>query len=285
MSPEPSTSEILPVAAAGEVVAERSTLAETVVPFARDATLPAAGPKALGDYELLRVLGRGGMGTVFEARQRSLGRVVALKTVNSAEFASEEELSRFHSEAEAAARLDHPGIVPVYEVGQAEGRHYFSMALVAGPSLAQALRERTFTPQEAAGLIADLADAVDYAHRRGVIHRDLKPGNVLLDGMSPKITDFGLAKRIDASQQLTATGQVLGTPSFMSPEQAAGKSDVVTTSTDLYALGAILYVLLCGRPPFESESVWSTLHAVINDEPVPPASWPPPRRPTWRRSA
>lgn len=225
----------------------------------------------LGDYELLEEVARGGMGVVYRARQASLNRIVALKLILAGQVAGAQEIERFHVEAEAAAKLDHPGIVTIYEVGEHNDRHYLSMAYVEGGSLADRLREGPLPPREAARCVKRITEAVVYAHERGVIHRDLKPGNVLLDANGdPKVTDFGLAKRIDGDSELTATGQILGTPSYMSPEQAAGRTNEVDTRSDVYALGAILYVLLTGRPPHQADNSVDTLLQVIEQEPVSP---------------
>ncbi|MGE3807284.1 MAG: serine/threonine-protein kinase [Gemmataceae bacterium] len=231
---------------------------------------PALGN--FGDYELLAELARGGMGVVFRARQISLDRVVALKMILSGELASDMEIQRFRTEAEAAARLDHPNIVPIYEVGEQEGRHYFTMKFVEGGSLAQHL-EKFRKPDEAAELVALIAHAVHHAHQRGILHRDLKPANILLtpDGQ-PQVTDFGLAKRLEQDSAQTHTGAILGTPSYMAPEQAAGKKDAATVLADIYSLGAILYELLTGVVPFRGESAWETVKQVQEQPPVPPST-------------
>ena len=190
---------------------------------------------------LLEEIARGGMGVVYKATQVSLNRIVALKMILAGQLAGEEDVKRFHAEAEAAANLDHPGIVPIYEIGEHEGQHYFSMGYVDGESLADKIKDGPLPPREAAEYTRKVAEAVAFAHERGVIHRDLKPGNVLIDrNGEPKVTDFGLAKRIEGDSDLTATGQILGTPSYMPPEQAAGKIDEITESADVYSLGAIL---------------------------------------------
>jgi tetratricopeptide (TPR) repeat protein len=231
-----------------------------------------AGPAPLPDvagYEVLEELGRGGMGVVYKARQSGLKRVVALKMIQPA--AGGVPLARFRAEAEALARLQHPHIVQVYEVGEHEGRPFLALELLTGGSLDRHLQGAPQPPRRAAQLVATLARAVHAAHERGVVHRDLKPANVMLaeDG-TPKITDFGLAKDLHDDSGRTRTGDILGTPNYMAPEQARGKSCGVTPRTDVYALGAILYELLTGRPPFSGETLWDTLEQVARQEPVPP---------------
>jgi WD40 repeat protein len=227
--------------------------------------------RQFGDYELLEEIARGGMGVVFKARQVSLNRVVALKMILSGHLAGPEDVERFRTEAEAAANLDHPGIVPVYEVGCHDGQHFYSMGFVDGRSLAKALVDGPLKPRRAAELVRAIAEAMAYAHQRGVVHRDLKPGNVLLDGSGhPRVTDFGLAKCSQRDSQLTGTGQVLGTPSYMPPEQAASRLAEIGPLSDVYALGAILYTVLVGRPPFQAASAMETLKQVLEQEPVPP---------------
>ena len=224
-----------------------------------------------GDYEIVRELARGGMGVVFQARQVSLNRTVALKMILAGELASETEVRRFHAEAEAAANLDHPGIVPVHEVGQYEGHHYFSMGFIEGESLSQRLADGPLRPQESATVLVHVAEAIDYAHRRGVIHRDIKPANILIDKSGqPRITDFGLAKKVQGESGLTASGQIMGTPSYMAPEQARGDHGKVGLSADVYAVGATLYCMLTGRPPFQAATAIETVLMVISEEPVPP---------------
>jgi WD40 repeat protein/serine/threonine protein kinase len=232
---------------------------------------PARAVPTIGDYELLQEIGHGGMGVIYRARQKKLHRIVALKMIRAGALASVEQMLRFRAEAEAAAQLDHPGIVPIFEVGEHEGHQYFSMALVEGGSLVKRLRDGPLPPREAAHLMEQVALAIDYAHEHGVIHRDLKPGNILLDASGqPKVSDFGLAKRVNEDSHLTLAGQVLGTPSFMAPEQASGQVEAVGPAADIYGLGAVLYSLLTGRPPFQSAQVMDTLKQVLEQEPVPP---------------
>ncbi len=224
-----------------------------------------------GDYEIVRELARGGMGVVFQARQISLNRPVALKMILAGQLAHETEVRRFHTEAEAAANLDHPGIVPIFEVGEYEGQHYFSMGFVEGQSLSQRLAEGPLPPREAAALLVKVALAIDYAHQRGVIHRDLKPANILVDANgNPRVTDFGLAKKVQGDSGLTGSGQIMGTPSYMPPEQAGGERGAVGPAADVYALGATLYALVTGRPPFQAATAMDTVLQVMSDEPVPP---------------
>jgi WD40 repeat protein/tRNA A-37 threonylcarbamoyl transferase component Bud32 len=232
---------------------------------------PLPPHSSFGDYELLRQIAHGGMGVVYKARQIKLQRVVALKMIRSGHWASPEEVQRFYEEAEAAAQLDHPGIVPIYDFGEREGQHYYSMGYVEGGSLVDLLKEGPLPSRRAAELTQRVAEAVAYAHQRGIIHRDLKPSNVLLDKDGrPKVTDFGLAKRVEGTSHLTVTGQVLGTPNYMSPEQAAGKTEKVGPLADVYALGALLYCLVTARPPFQGVSALETLQQVLEREPVPP---------------
>ena len=224
-----------------------------------------------GDYELLKVLGEGGMGIVYKARQLSLNRPVALKMIKAARFASADEVRRFQNEAEAVARLDHPNIVPIFEVGQYEDQHYFSMKLIAGESLDKRLKDYIADPRRAARLVATTAGAIHHAHQRGILHRDLKPANILIDAEGqPHVTDFGLAKRVEGDSELTRSGAILGTPAYMAPEQASGKRGAVTTATDVYGLGAVLYALLTGRAPFGGTTVIDTLEQVRERPPEPP---------------
>jgi serine/threonine-protein kinase len=246
----------------------------TVQPAA--VSTPAAGaPPVVPGYEVLGVLGRGGMGVVYRARQASLNRLVALKMIRGGQ-ASAEDLTRFRTEAEAVARLQHPNVVQIHEVGEHDGLPFFSLELLEGGSLSGRLDGTPLPPRQAAQLVRTLAGAVHEAHRRGIVHRDLKPANVLLSGDGvPKITDFGLAKLLDAAAGLTATGEVMGTPSYMAPEQTGQTTDSIGPATDVYALGAILYELLTGRPPFKAATPLDTLFQVVNQEPVPPRQLQP----------
>ena len=222
-----------------------------------------------GDYEFLRELGRGGMGVVYEARQRSLNRRVAVKMLLAGAWARPEFKPRFRAEAEAAARLRHPGIVMIHEVGEFDGQPFFSMELVAGPSLSELVRVQPLPPPRAARYVLLVAEAIAHAHAAGVLHRDLKPSNVLLDADGqPRVTDFGLAKQLDSDAELTRTGEVVGSPSYLPPEQVSGGRPAVTG--DVYSLGAILYQLLTARPPFVADTVAATLQQVLHHEPVPP---------------
>jgi serine/threonine-protein kinase len=229
-----------------------------------------ATPLEFGDYVLLEVLGSGGMGIVYRAHHRELNRDVALKQIITGPLASEIDVQRFRNEAQAAASLEHPNIVPVHEVGERDGRHYLTMRLMEGGSLAAHLKDYEADPRASARLLAAVAHAVHHAHQRGILHRDLKPSNILLDRASaPHVTDFGLARRVGEESTLTGTDVILGTPSYMAPEQAAGRAKEITTATDVYGLGAILYALLTARAPFRSDSVQETLHQVQERAPVP----------------
>jgi tetratricopeptide (TPR) repeat protein/tRNA A-37 threonylcarbamoyl transferase component Bud32 len=229
-----------------------------------------------GSHELLGELGRGGMGVVYKARDKRLNRIVALKLVKTGQLGAGEEVSRFQAEAEAAAALEHPSIVPIYEIGEHEGCHFFSMAYVEGQSLAEKLSEGPLPDHEAARIVKAIAQAVQYAHEQGIIHRDLKPGNILLTPSGEaKVTDFGLAKRLDKESVQTKTGVILGTPSYMSPEQAEGRVKEIRSPTDVHALGAILYEAVTGRAPFRGATVMETIDQVRHDEPAPPRALRP----------
>jgi serine/threonine-protein kinase len=230
-----------------------------------------SAPVSFGDYELSDELGRGGMGVVYKARQVSLGRTVALKMLSRGANPSSADLARFRAEAESAARLDHAAIVPIYEVGQHEAQPYFTMKYVAGTTLARRLAQGPLPPREAATLLAPICRAIQYAHDRGVLHRDLKPSNILIDAQGrPHVSDFGLAKRVADEQALTLSGTVLGTPSYMAPEQAAGSRGQLGPATDVYSLGTILYQMLTGHPPFQAATAVETVLMVLEQEPLPP---------------
>jgi WD40 repeat protein/serine/threonine protein kinase len=267
--------------------------AHATVPTELAADLAAGGP-SLPNYEILSELGRGGMGVVYKARHLPLNRLVAVKVLLAGPHAGSEALARFRGEAAAIARLHHPNLVQVYEVGEYAGRPYAALEFVDGPSLAQHLNGTPLPARQAAEILQVLAQAIHYAHEHGIVHRDLKPANILLAVASgqwsvvgketssrntdhcppttvPKITDFGLAKQLDTPSGHTRTGAVLGTPSYMAPEQAHGKAAQVTPRSDIYGLGAILYEMLTGRPPFRGESAMDTVLQVLSEEPVPPS--------------
>src|SRR2546426_3010823 len=225
----------------------------------------------LGDYELLEEVGRGGQGVVFRARQKSLNRTVALKVISLGQWASKAHVKRFRREAEAAASLDHPSIVPIYEVGERDGSCYFSMKFVEGGQLDEVSRRRPISIRHAAELIAKVARTVHYAHEHGILHRDIKPGNILLDDKGePHLTDFGLARLVEAESTITRTLEVLGTPSYMAPEQAAGNNTQLTSATDVYGLGAVFYQLLTGHPPFAGGTTYETVRMVLETQPRQP---------------
>jgi len=251
----------------------------------------AAVRHSVQGYEIIRELGRGGMGVVYLAKQKGLNRLVALKMILSGDHAGEGARERFKREAEAVAAVQHPNIVQIFEIGQAEDRPYLAFEYIEGGSLAQKLGGNPWAPKAAAALVETLARAVQFAHERGIVHRDLKPGNILLNvesgTVTPKVTDFGLAKRFEPGESdwsstnqpsgsgQTRTGAVMGTPSYIAPEQAAGKNRDVGPAADIYALGAILYELLTGRPPFRGETPLDTVLQVMSDDPVPPRGLQP----------
>jgi zinc protease len=293
-----------------EFFADRDRFDRVAQPVRAAVSPPAAGARLryFGDYELLEEIARGGMGVVYKARQTSLKRTVAIKMILAGQMAGPEDIRRFRTEAEAAAQLQHPNIVAIHEVGEYDGQHYFSMDYVKGTSLAAIVRENPLAAKQAAEIVKTVAEAIHYAHTKGILHRDLKPSNVLMalecGGSTPlslghaastaatisssgddtshpatkaassrrtlKVTDFGLAKRIEGGSELTGTGDVLGTPSYMPPEQAGGKRGEVGPRSDVYSLGAILYELVTGRPPFRAETPLDTLLLVLESEPARP---------------
>lgn len=233
-------------------------------------------PTTIGDFDLLEEVGRGGMGVVFRARQRSLDREVAIKMILRGRLASDADLQRFMAEAAATASLDHPSIVPVYEVGDIEGRPFFSMQFIEGQTLSQRVACGPMAPREAARMVAQIARAVAVAHQAGILHRDIKPGNILIakDGR-PMITDFGLAKQVGAKMDLTRTGMLVGTPAYMSPEQAGGRRGDIGPASDVYSLGCVLYFALTGRAPFVAESPMELVMLVTEQDPTPPRALRP----------
>ena len=244
-------------------------------PFIGDGFVPGVSslPAQFGEYELLEEIGRGGMGIVYRAVQKSLQRVVAVKMLLRRDLASPADLTRFRSEAEAAAQLDHPGIVSIFEVGEHKGHPFYSMRYIEGTTLAKRLQAGPIPPREGAQILLRVAEAVQAAHSRGVLHRDLKPSNILIDlAGKPHVSDFGLAKRLEGNQTMTHTGAILGTPCYMSPEQAAGSRGDVGPVSDVWSLGAILYQVLVDRPPFQASSPMDTLLAVLEVDPPLPRS-------------
>src|SRR6266487_947142 len=224
-----------------------------------------------GDYELLEEVGRGGQGVVFRARQKSHNRTVALKVISLGQWASKAHVKRFRLEAEAAARLEHPGIVPIHEVGERDGSCYFSMKFVEGGQVDEVIRRTPISIRQAAELIAKVARTVHYAHEHGILHRDIKPGNILLDQKGePHLTDFGLARLVETESTVTRTMEVLGTPSYMAAEQAVGNNAAISSATDVYGLGAVLYQLLTGQPPFAGGTTYETIKLLLDTEPRQP---------------
>ena len=252
-------------------------------PTANDETLiHAPVPQAsisvptFGDYELQEEVAKGGMGVVYKARQISLDRVVARKMIRSGELAHDAEVERFRTEARAAANLEHSGILPIYEIGERNGQHFFTMAYIEGGSLRDLLVDGPLPPGKAAEFVQRTANAMQHAHEKGILHRDLKPANILVDPSGkPKVADFGLAKRMEEDSGLTASGTAMGTPSYMPPEQALGKGDEIGPQADIYSLGAVLYCLLTGHPLFAADNYLETIKQVIDKEPAPPRTLNP----------
>jgi len=269
----------LPVSSATDATLARET------PFPTVATGQLAAPfpsppltcpvphevRTFGDYELLELIARGGMGVVYKARQKKLNRIVAIKMILAGQFADEMQVERFYAEAEAAANLRHPNIVAVHEIGVVDNQHFFSMDFIEGKSLADLVRDQTLSPRKAAEYMRCISETMQFAHDRGILHRDLKPSNILVDKRDePLITDFGLAKQVSGQSQLTVSGAVVGTPSYMPPEQAAGRNEQAGPTSDIYSLGAILYELIAGRPPFRAATPFETIRQVLEMEPVSP---------------
>src|SRR6266853_2102985 len=262
-----------PSVAAGERGSVENTEASdaNATPHIKKAPRPAKTPPEFGGYELLEQIGRGGQGVVFRAHQKSLNRTVALKVISLGQWASKAHLKRFRLEAEAAARLEHPGIVPIHEVGERDGQCYFSMKFIEGGQLDEVVKQTPMSMRQAVELITKVARTVHYAHEHGILHRDIKPGNILLDQKGePHLTDFGLARLVESESTVTRTMEVLGTPSYMAPEQAVGNNAAITSATDVYALGAVFYQLLTGHPPFAGGTTFETVRLVLDTEPRPP---------------
>ena len=255
-----------------EALAPEDEPADELEPFSLSSIFSEL-PRDFAGFELEEEIGRGGMGVVYKARQKELDRTVAVKMILDSHLASEEHVRRFHEEARAAARVEHSNIVHIHEVGQWNDQHYFVMEYIDGVSLAQKVAEGCLEPEQAAVLVQRVARAVDHLHRQEIIHRDLKPSNILIDGGGePHVTDFGLAKVFQQEGQSTATGVIVGTPSYMAPEQASGNSDLLGPRSDVYSLGAILFELLTGRPPFLEERPLDTIMKVLSGEPPLPRS-------------
>src|SRR5947199_7862963 len=240
----------------------------------KKAPRPAKTLANFGDYELLEEIGRGGQGVVYRAHQKSLNRTVALKVIGLGHWATQAHLKRFHLEAEAAASLEHPGIVPIHEVGERDGFCYFSMKFIEGGQLDAVAKREAMPPRRAAELIAKVARTVHYAHEHHILHRDIKPGNILLDSRGePHLTDFGLARLVETESTLTRTMEVLGTPSYMAPEQAVGNNAAISSATDVYGLGAVIYQLLTDHPPFAGGTTFETIKLLLDTEPRQPRLW------------
>src|SRR6266513_5902628 len=250
---------------------DHDTVDQTSTPREKHSAPPARMLGDFGDFELLEEIGRGGQGVVYRAHQKSLNRTVALKVIGLGPWTTEPHLKRFRREAEAAASLENPCIVPVYEVGERDGSCYFSMKFVEGGQLDEAVKRTPMSIRRAAELIAKLARTVHYAHEHGILHRDIKPGNILLDtDGEPHLTDFGLARLVETESTVTRTTEVLGTPSYMAPEQASGNNVALTSATDIYGLGAVLYHLLTGCPPFAAGTTYETIRLLLETDPRQP---------------
>lgn len=246
-------------------------MAESLPPSGDSNVWRLALPCVFGDYRLDQEIGRGGMGVVYRAEQISLGRQVAVKMILKDQLASEPERQRFFAEARDTAQLQHPGIVPVYDVGEIDGRPYFAMQYIQGRTLQELINAGSIDERESVRIVELIAQAVDFAHQNGVLHRDIKPSNILIDqnGVA-RLTDFGLAKHTDAGESLTRTGVILGTPSYMSPEQASGRMGTISPASDVYSLGSVLYHALTGRPPFVAKTTMDMLLQVMEQDPPSP---------------
>ena len=250
---------------------DHDTVDQTSTPREKHSAPPARMLGDFGDFELLEEIGRGGQGVVYRAHQKSLNRTVALKVIGLGPWATEAHLKRFRREAEAAANLNHPFIVPIHEVGEREGFCYFSMNFIEGGQLDEVVKHTPISIPQAAELIAKVARTVHYAHEHGILHRDVKPGNILLDkNGEPHLADFGLARLVEAESTVTGTLELLGTPSYMAPEQAAGDTTKVSKATDVYGLGAVLYQLLTRHPPFAGGTTYETIKLLLDTEPRQP---------------
>jgi serine/threonine protein kinase/Tfp pilus assembly protein PilF len=253
---------------------DENTTDQEPMPRRKHGTPPVKMLADFGDYELLEEIGRGGQGVVYRAHQKSLNRTVALKVIGLGPWATEAHLKRFRREAEAAANLDHPFIVPIHEVGERDGCCYFSMNFIEGGQLDEVVRGAPMSVRRTAELIAKVAHTVHYAHEHGILHRDIKPGNILLDAKrEPHLTDFGLARLVEAESTVTRTLEAMGTPSYMAPEQAAGNNAAVGKATDVYGLGAVFYELLTGHPPFAGGTTYQTMRLLLDTEPRQPRLW------------
>ncbi|MGB0596238.1 MAG: serine/threonine protein kinase [Rubripirellula sp.] len=265
-------SEVYPATWFNPATQPPSDLATSGTPIDAPRTSGGLAPgTVIGDHELMGEIARGGMGVVYKARHIQLNRIVAFKVILGGQFASEDAMERFRTEAKATAQIDHPGIVPIYEIGKHDGQPYFTMGFVDGESLQERIDRDPLPPKEAANIVLAVAKAIHFAHQYGVIHRDLKPANILIDSSGePRVTDFGLAKQVDETLAITKTGAVMGTPAYMPPEQAIGKTNAIDCRSDVYGLGAVLYAMLAGRPPFTGASTTDVLLQVIDADPISP---------------